>query len=259
MSPESASAPPSVPQTQSPQPQMSEAARIAGVFFSPGKAFADIARRPRWWIPVILIALVGTVYLNIFTQHVGWESVIRPAIERLPNAQTMTAQRREQAIATAATFYKYLGYGGSAVGTLFYVFIVAVLLMFLFDTMMSAGIGLKRMMGIVAYGFLPMLIQTALSMVVLFLKDPEEFNLQNPLMFNVGAYLSPDSPAALRAFASSIDLFSLWIIVLLAIGVSTTARKMSFGKAFAGVALPWALWVCLKTAAAAAGMQIGAS
>jgi hypothetical protein len=238
---------------------MSEAARIAGVFFSPGKAFADIARRPRWWIPVILIALIGTVYLNIFTQRVGWESVIRPAIERSPQTQNMTAQQREQVIATAARLYKYLGYGGSAVGTLFYVFIVAVLLMFLFDTMMSAGIGLNRMMGIVAYGFLPMLIQTALSMVVLFLKDPEEFNLQNPLMFNVGAYLSPDSPAALRAFASSIDLFSLWIIILLAIGVSTTARKMSFGKAFAGVALPWALWVCLKTAAAAAGMQIGAS
>lgn len=238
---------------------MSEAARIAGVFFSPGKAFADIARRPRWWIPVILIALIGTVYLNIFTQRVGWESVIRPAIERLPNQQALSVQQREQTIANLARVYKYLGYGGSAVGTLFYVFIVAVLLMFLFDTMMSAGIGLKRMMGIVAYGFLPMLIQTALSMVVLFLKDPEEFNLQNPLMFNVGAYLSPDSPAALRAFGSSIDLFSLWIIILLAIGVSTTARKMSFGKAFAGVALPWALWVCLKTAAAAAGMQIGAS
>jgi hypothetical protein len=238
---------------------MSEAARIVGVFFSPGKAFADIARRPRWWIPVILIALIGTVYLNIFTQRVGWESVIRPAIERLPNQQALSVQQREQTIANLARVYKYLGYGGSAVGTLFYVFIVAVLLMFLFDTMMSAGIGLNRMMGIVAYGFLPMLIQTALSMVVLFLKDPDEFNLQNPLMFNVGAYLSPDSPAALRAFASSIDLFSLWIIVLLAIGVSTTARKMSFGKAFAGVALPWALWVCLKTAAAAAGMQIGAS
>ena len=73
-------------------------------------------------------------------------------------------------------------------------------------------------------------------MVVLFLKDPEEFNLQNPLMFNVGAYLSPDSPAALRALGSSIDLFSLWIIVLLAIGVSSAARKMSFGKALTAIA-----------------------
>ena len=233
---------------------MSEAGRLIGVFFSPGKAFADIARRPRWWIPVILIAIVGTVYVNAFTQRVGWESVIRPAIERLPNTQNMTVQQREQAIATAASLYKYLGYGGSAVGTLFYVFIVAVLMMFIFDTMMSAGIGLKRLMAIVAYGFLPMVIQTLLSMVVLFLKDPDEFNLQNPLMFNVGAYLDPDGPAALRALGSSIDLFSLWIMVLLAIGVSSTARKMSFGKAFTAIALPWALWVCLKTGLAAAGM-----
>ena len=241
------------PIQQPPIQEMSEAARLTGVFFSPGKTLADIARRPRWWIPVILMAILGTVYLNAFTRRVGWESVIRPAIERLPNAQTMTTQQREQAIATAARFYQYLGYGGSAVGTLFYVFVVAVLLMFLFDTIMSAGIGLKRLMAIVAYGFLPLLLQTVLSMVVLFLKDPDEFNLQNPLMFNVGAYLSPDSPAALRALGSSIDLFSLWIIVLLAIGISSAARKISFGKAFAGIALPWALFVGLKTMAAAAG------
>jgi hypothetical protein len=235
---------------------MNEAARLAGVFFSPGKAFADIARRPRWWIPLILISILSTVYLTAFTQRVGWESVLRPAIESNQATQNMPAAQREQLISTAAGYYKYVGYG-SVVTTLFFVFIVAVILMFLFDTMMSAGIGLKRMMAIVAYGFLPTVIQTVLSMVVLFLKDPEEFNLRNPLMFNVGAYMSPDSSAALRALGSSIDLFSLWIIVLLAIGVSAAGRKISFGKAFAGIFLPWALLVCLKVAAAAAGMQVG--
>jgi|SRR5665213_1933351 len=262
MSPEHTSELPPAPPplaTQPEQPHMSEGGRLLGVFFSPGKTFADIARHPHWWVPVILIALLGTVYLNIFTQRVGWESVIRPTLERSQQIQSMTVQQREQLIANAARLYKYLGYGVSAVGTLFYVFIVAVLLMFLFDTMMSAGIGLKRMMAIVAYGFLPMVIQTLLSLVVLLLKDPDEFNLQNPLMFNVGAYLSPDSPAALRAFGSSIDLFSLWIIVLLAIGVSSTARKMSFGKALVTIMAPWVLYVCLKTAAAAAGIPIGSS
>jgi hypothetical protein len=156
-------------------------------------------------------------------------------------------------ITRAAGFYKYLGYA-SPVLMFFWVFIVAVLLMFLFDTLMSAGVGLKRMMAIVAYGFLPLVVQTALSMVVLFLKDPDEFNLQNPLMFNVGAYLSPDAPAVLRALGSSIDLFSIWIIVLLAFGVSAAARKISFGKAFAGIAIPWMVMIGLKTAAVAAGM-----
>ena len=251
MSPEPAPVPPRL-ETESDAP-LSEAARLAGVFFSPGKAFADIARRPSWWVPVVIVAILSTIYLNAFTQRVGWESVIRPTIERLPNSQAMTAQQREQTITRAAGFYKYLGYA-SPVLTFFWVFIVAVLLMFLFDTLMSAGVGLKRMMAITAYGFLPLVVQTALSMVVLFLKDPEEFNLQNPLMFNIVAYLSPDAPGALRALGSSIDLFSIWIIVLLAFGVSAAARKISFGKAFAGIAIPWMVLIGLKTAAVAAGM-----
>jgi hypothetical protein len=135
---------------QSGPPQMSEAGRIAGIFFSPGKAFADIARRPRWWVPVLLIAILGTVYINAFTQRVGWESVIRQALERTPNGQNMTPEQRQTAITVGARIYQYFGYGGSAVGTLFYIFIVAVIMLFLFDTIMSAGVGLKRMMALVA-------------------------------------------------------------------------------------------------------------
>lgn len=233
---------------------MSEAGRLAGIFFSPGKAFADIARRPSWWVPVILGMILTTVYLNAFSQRVGWEQTIRQAIERTPNGQNMTPEQKQQAIVVGAKIYQYFGYGVGAVGTLLSIFIVSLILMFLFDTIMSAGVGLKRMMAIVAYGFLPLLIQTALSMVVLFLKDPEDFNLQNPLMFNIGAFLSTDTPAALRAIGSSIDLFSLWIIVLLAIGISTAAKKISFGKALATLVLPWILFVGLKAMAAAAGM-----
>src|SRR5678810_1319640 len=97
MSPEPAPAPPPLA-TESGTPSMSEAARLAGLFFSPGKSFADIARRPRWWVPVLLIAILGTVYINAFTQRVGWESVIRQALERTPNGQNMTAEQRQQAI-----------------------------------------------------------------------------------------------------------------------------------------------------------------
>src|SRR5258706_4917311 len=136
---------------QSGPPPMSEAGRLAGIFFSPGKAFADIARRPRWWVPVLLIAILGTVYINAFTQRVGWESVIRKALEQTPNGQNMTAEQRQQAITVGARIYQYFGYGGSAVGTLVYIFVVAVIMLFLFDTLMSAGVGLKRMMAIVAY------------------------------------------------------------------------------------------------------------
>jgi len=67
---------------------------------------------------LIIAAVFSTIYLNAFTQRVGWESVIRPAIERSANTQNMPAQQREQLIRTTAGIYKYVGYG-SAVLTLF--------------------------------------------------------------------------------------------------------------------------------------------
>jgi hypothetical protein len=242
--------PPLEPPASGPPP-MSEGARLAGVFFSPGKAFADIALRPRWWIPVILSAILSTVYINAFSSRVGWEQVIRQAMEQSPQIQSMPAPQREQIIRNAAGIYKYVGYAAPVL-SLFYVFIVSVGLLLLFDVMMGAEIGLKRLMGVVAYAWLPMLIYTALSLVVLFLKNPEDFDLQNPLMFNAGAFLSSDSAAWLKRLGSSIDLFSFWVMALLAIGLVAAARKkMSFGKALTGVAIPWMLYVALVTSLAA--------
>jgi len=226
---------------------MGEGARLAGVFFSPSAAFADIARWPRWWVPVIISALLATVYLNAFTRRVGWESTIRQAMEQSPQIQQMPSQQREQTIRAAAGIYKYVGYVGGLFGVLS-VFIVAVALLLLFDVMMGAQIGLKRYMAIVAYGFLPSIVSTILALVVLFLKNPEDFDLQNPLMFNLGAFLSSDASAWLKRLGSSLDLFSLWIIVLLAIGIAAASpKKMSFGKALAGVMIPWMLYVAVVT------------
>jgi len=231
--------------------QMSEGARLAGVFFSPGKAFADIALRPRWWIPVILSAILSTVYLNAFSSRVGWEQVIRQAMEQSPQVQNMPAPQREQLIRNAAGIYKYVGYAAPVL-SLFYVFIISVGLLLLFDVMMGAEIGLKRLMGVVSYAFLPLMIFTALSIVVLFLKNPEDFDLQNPLMFNVGAFLNSDAPAWLKAIGRSVDLFSFWVIALLAIGlVAASRKKMSFGKALTGIAIPWMLFVAVITSLAA--------
>src|SRR5580700_2082893 len=110
MSPEPAPPPLATPPEQPPTNQMSEAARLIGVFFSPGKAFADIARRPQWWIPVILSAILGTLFLNAFSQRVGWEQTIRQGLERSSQGQNMTPQQREQTVTMLSRVYQYLGY-----------------------------------------------------------------------------------------------------------------------------------------------------
>lgn len=231
-----------------PTPSMSEISRIVGVFTSPGAAFADIVQRPRWWIPVLLIGIVSTLVGIAYGQHIGFEQLVRQSIEQSSRGQAMTPAQMNQAVAVGARIAQISTYGGGMVGILFTVFVVSVVMMFLFDNILGADIGLKRMMGIVAYACLPTMVASALTVLVMFLKNPEDFDLRNPLAFNLGAFVSRDLPLWMRSLAGSFDLFSFWVMALIATGVAAASRKIGFGKAFATILFPWALYVALKTA-----------
>ena len=239
MTPQMTSAPPPIPQP------MSEASRLVGVFVSPKETFPDIVRRPRWWVPVILLAIMGTAFAVSYGRRVGWERMIRQQIERSPQMEQMSAAQREQAIVIGTRVTSYITYA-AGVGALVSVVVVAAVLIFLFNILMSADLKFPSMLGIVAYSFLPNLIASALTLLVMFMKDPEDFDIQHPLAFNIGAFLPDGTPKWAVAAGGSFDLFSFWIIALLAIGVSSSVRRISFTKAFITILFPWSLFVVLR-------------
>src|ERR1039458_5376587 len=59
-----------------PQPAgMGELARLTGVFFEPGKTFADVAERPSWFVPMLLTVLFGLIFCAVVGQRIGWDNV----------------------------------------------------------------------------------------------------------------------------------------------------------------------------------------
>jgi hypothetical protein len=241
MTPQMTPAPPPIPEP------MSEASRLVGVFVSPKTTFPDIVRRPRWWIPMILLGIMATVVAVAYGRHNGWERMIRQTIERNPRMDQLSAQQREQAIAAATRVTSVIAYAAGLNGAIAVVIVSAVLI-FLFNVLMSADLKFPSMMGIVGYAFLPTLVSAALTLLVMFMKDPEDFDIQRPLAFNLGAFLPDATPRWALIGASSIDLFSFWIIALLAMGISSSVRKISFTKAFVTILFPWALVVVLRVA-----------
>ena len=238
-----APAPPPIPQN------MSETGRLAGVFFSPMQAFADIARRPRWWIPMIIIGIVSTIGITVFSQHIGWDQVIRKSIDQ--SNQNLTPAQRQQAIAVASRFLPIIGYFAPALAAIS-IFLIAAIMIFLTNVVMGADINFQTMLGIVGYGGIPpTLVMTALTILVMFMKSPEDYDPNNPLAFNVGAFLPDGSAKWLVSLGSSLDLFSFWRIGLLAAGLTAASPKIRFGKALFAVIFPWALYVAIKTAFAA--------
>lgn len=246
MSPETVQAPEPAPAG------MGEFSRISGVFFEPSKTFQDIAARPKWLVPFLLIVLASIVYMALYTQHVGWERMIRHQIETSSRTAQLTPEQREQAIATQTRLGPILGYAGSVIGVTVYYLVAAGVLLGIVAGMMSAPVKFKQVFAIMCYAGLTGLVYMALSIVVMFLKNPDDFNMQNPLVFNPGAFMEPTTSSKfIYSLATSIDLFSFWSIFLIATGLKAAAgKKLSFGGALFAVILPWAVYVLAKSSLA---------
>lgn len=226
---------------------MSEGARLAGVFLEPGKTFADIAARPRWWVPMLLLILMASGSTYAFSKHVGWERFIRRTLESNSRAMSLPADRREQVIAKAAQVASVSGPLVAIVWPPLSTFLTAAILLLVFKVAMSAELAYAQALAITAYAFLIRALFAALTTIVIFLKSPYDFQLENPLVFNIGAFLNPERTSKwMLNLATSIDLFDIWIVLLLATGFAAADRRVSWGKAFGTVAMLWALTAASK-------------
>jgi len=227
---------------------MGEFSRITGVFFDPKKAFEDIAKRPTWLVPVVLIMIAALAVSMTMAQRIGWERVVRHGMEASSRAQQMTPEAREQAVAMGVKFASILAYVGIIFVPIVYVIMAGVLLGSA-SGIFSAGVRFKQVFAVVCYASLTSIISSILTIVVLYLKNPDEVNVQNALAFNPAAFMDPDKSKFLYSLATSLDLFSFWTILLMAVGLKAAAgKKLSFGGAVFVVVLPWAVYVLGKSA-----------
>jgi hypothetical protein len=229
---------------------MSGFARIVGVFFEPGKTFEDIGKRPKWFLPLLIIVLSTIAFTTVLGQHIGWDHIVRQQVESSSRAAQLSAEQREQQIAVGARMAPIFGFATVIFIPLGYVITSGILLAM--TAMMSGGLKFKQVFAVVCHSGLPGVIFAILGVVVMFMKKPEDFNINNPLMFNAGAFMDPQSTSKfVYSLATSIDLFSFWMIFLIATGLKAAAgKRLSFGGALTAVVVPWAIYVFCKSALA---------
>jgi hypothetical protein len=103
------------------------------------------------------------------------------------------------------------------------------------------------------YASLPTIIKTLLGTVVIYAgAAPESFNIKNFAPTNAGAFLNPlETNKALYSLATSIDVITIWTLVLLGIGTSLVAGvKRTSG--YIAVFGWWAIFVLVGAGLAAA-------
>jgi len=239
--------PPSAIESTAPQPaRLSAFGRLTGVLFSPKATFEDIAAKPGFILPIIIIIVLTVAVVAVFGQRVGWRQFMEQQFAKSPQTANLSAEEKEQRMATAVKIAPIIGYVQIIVVPIAALIIGAVL-MGAFNLIASARITFLQSLSIVSYGWVPGIIGGVIGLILLFIKSPDTIDLEHLVASDVGAFLSGDSPKWLMSLCTSLNLFTFWEIVLMGIGFSAASpKKVSIGKGITIVAVCWAIWTLGK-------------
>jgi hypothetical protein len=245
---------PAVPVTPE-GPGLTQVQRVICTFTAPSKTFQDIKRSTSWWLP-FLLGLIATYGLFFTVQaKVGWEQVsenqIRMNSKQAEQMDKLTPEQRASQMAIVSKITEGIFVAFPIFGLIVTAVIAGVLL-----ATINFGFGGKakfwEAFAVCYFGSLPGLIKVILGIAALLAgAAPESFNSRNFSGTNIGYYLSPDTNKAILALATSLDVITIWTLVLYSIGFSIIAgTKRSAG--YIAVFGWWILIVLVGTGWAAA-------
>lgn len=208
-------------------PALSQVERVIDTFVAPSKTFTDIRRSATWWLPWLLSALASLALVATVDRKIGWEKVTENQIQLSPKQAAKLDQlppdQRANQLELSAKITRNFSYGYPVV-TLVMVAIMAAVLLATFKFGLGAEVRFSQCFAISMYAWLPAIVKVLLIILTISIAGGENFTFQNPLASNLGGVFDPNTSHFLYSIASSIDVFSLWILILTGIGYSCVTR-----------------------------------
>jgi hypothetical protein len=239
------------------KPLLSQPQRILSMFFEPTKTFTDLRRGTAWWLAWLLIAIVSYGMVAAVATKIGWEQVNENQMKMNPKQaermEKMDPAQRAQAERIGMMFTKGISYAIPLV-SLVVMIVIALVLWLTFNFGFGADLTFGRTLAVVVYSQVVGIVKALLVIITLLAgANPENFTFQNPLASNLGFFVDMNEHRVLYSFASSLDVFTIWILVLAGIGISCVSR-VKRGTAW-GVVFGWWLFLTLVGVGFAAMMS----
>jgi hypothetical protein len=239
--------------------QMSFFQRLSGIYFEPAKTFEDISRKRSWLGIFLLMSLVaiGASYTLQWRMDPADAArkglaMFEPVLKKFLNAEQMAqaeAQAEKQALQPRTFWRKYSPIVFTPL--MIYVMYLLVAVIFLLAFLVTgAGISFRKSFTAALWGMGPPgIVVTLLSILFMFVKNPADLDVNpvNNVVSNLGLLVDFNTHPVLNSLLSSVDLFSIWTIVLLSLGFAAVSeKKLTARKAAIPIVGLWILWVLLK-------------
>lgn len=221
--------------------------RLVGVFVSPVKTFAAVARKPTWLLPVAIATGLALPLSELILSKTDWRAVMT---ERMAKSDhKLNESQMEMAIEQA----RKLSWFWDLIAVLAPVVLTCVIAGLLWAACQALGweVRFPQSLGITAHAFLPATLGSIALLAVLWNRvsiDPQ--TVGDALRTNLGFLVDRKTDPVLQGLLASIDLFSFWTMALLVLGLSAAA-KASRGRMAALIGSLWGLFVLGKAGVAA--------
>jgi hypothetical protein len=198
------------------------------IFYAPSAVFA---RRSGFIVPMLVVTLAAGL-LYVVNSGV-WSQVMDAEMTRAlaKRSQTLTPEQVEGARKIGATFAKISVFVFTPV-----IMFLTGLALWLVGKLFEAKESLGQAVMVAAYANIPRIIEGVATSVQGLLLDPAQFTGRWRVSLGVGRFFDPETTSpALLALLGRVDLFTIWVTVLLVIGLSVTGKIPRAKAAIAGV------------------------
>lgn len=203
--------------------------RVANTFTTPSKTFEDIKKGNRsWWLPLIIYTVTAYMLFAVVYTRIGIQQVVDNQIHLSPSSEERLKQASPEQREMSNKISVGITEAAFIANPVFVIAGVAGMGLVIWGTINFAFGGRATFGGIFTmwmYATLPSVIKSLLGTITILAgMAPESFNIKNMAPTNFGAFLDPiETNKALYALASSLDIVTIWTLVLLGMGTSIIA------------------------------------
>jgi hypothetical protein len=225
---------------------------LGDLYFAPREAFQALLARRGFWIPLVALIALNLTFTAIWMQNVDAREFMRMQIEDSGRADRMTPEQMQAVLDGQAGMFPVFAWMGQLVFVPLFFLALAGVYLFVFRFLLGGEVGYRASLAVLGWSFLAVaVITTPLILLVMTLKG--DWNVDPRLALQAGPALfleKASTPAWLYALADSLDLFSFWVMALLAAGYGVANRRTT-RWAVGGVVGLWVVYVIGKVALAA--------
>jgi hypothetical protein len=226
---------------------------VFGLWTSPGETFHSILRRPQIVAPLLVLVAIQLAFTGVWLRQVDKKEFLKTQMEEAGQWEKIPVDSRPQVLEQQTGFFTVIAWVSALLGAAVVALVIASVYLFVFRFFYASSVKFKPALSIVAHAFLAVgLVTTPLTLLVLKLRDDWNIHPQYAIQANLSLALGDreDVPKFLWSFAESLDLFSFWLLFLLAVGFGAASSRR-WTSVLAGVLAPWALYVVCKSTASA--------